>query len=98
MLLSVENDVAETIGGRVTVSAGKDWIRSIGGNLTEKVSKACMLNANKIIFSAKDEMSLEAGKASIILKKNGDINIKGKSITITGSGDVVIKGKKVLSK
>ena len=97
MLLSVENDVAETIGGRVTVSAGKDWIRSIGGNLTEKVSKACMLNANKIIFSAKDEMSLEAGKASIILKKNGDINIKGKSITITGSGDVVIKGKKVLS-
>ena len=80
------------------VSAGKDWNRSIGGNLTEKVSKSCILNANKIIFSAKDEINLKTGKASIILKKNGDILVKGKSIMITGSGDVVIKGKKVLSK
>ena len=96
--ISVGKNQSETIGGRVMVSAGKDWTRSIGGDLTEKVSKSCMLNANKIIFSAKDEISLEAGNASIILKKSGDILVKGKSIMITGSGDVVIKGKKVLSK
>ena len=96
--ISVGLNQSETIGGRVSVSAGKDWNRSIGGNLTEEVSKACMLSANKIILSAKDEISLKTGKASIILKKNGDIRVKGKSIMITGSGDVVIKGKKVLSK
>ncbi|MGD9064791.1 MAG: type VI secretion system tip protein TssI/VgrG, partial [Desulfobacterales bacterium] len=96
--ISVGLNQSETIGGRVSVSVGKDWNRSIGGNLTEKVSKSYILNANKIILSAKDEISLKTGKASIILKKNGDIRVKGKSIMITGSGDVVIKGKKELSK
>jgi type VI secretion system secreted protein VgrG len=95
--ISVGLNHSETIGGRVSVSAGKDWNRSIGGNLTEEVSKSCMLSANKIVFSAKEEICLKTGKASIILKKNGDISVKGKSIMITGSGDVVIKGKKVLS-
>ena len=96
--ISVGLNQTEIIGGRVSVSAGKDWNRSIGGNLTEEVSRSCMLSANKIVFSAKEEICLEAGKASIILKKNGDISVNGKSIMITGSGDVVIKGKKVLSK
>ncbi len=96
--ISVGLNHSETIGGRMMVSAGKDWNRSIGGNLTENVGKSCILSANKIIFSAKDEINLKTGKASIILKKNGDIFVKGKSIMITGSGDVVIKGKKVLSK
>jgi len=50
MRVSVGNDMAETIGGRVMVSAGKDWNRIIGGDLTEKVSKSCMLIANKIIL------------------------------------------------
>ena len=95
--ISVGLNHSETIGGRVSVSAGKDWNRSIGGNLTEEVSKSCMLSANKIVFSAKEEICLKTGTASIILKKNGDISVKGKSVMITGSGDVVIKGKKVLS-
>jgi type VI secretion system secreted protein VgrG len=94
--VSVGINQSETIGGQVSVSAGKDWNRSIGGNLTENVSKSCTLNAKKIIFSAKDEIKLNTGKASIVLDKSGDIRIKGKSIMITGSGDVVIKGKKVL--
>jgi type VI secretion system secreted protein VgrG len=46
---------------------------------------------------------LKTGAASIIMKKNGDIQIKGKNINITGSGkitvkassDVVIKGSKI---
>jgi type VI secretion system secreted protein VgrG len=30
-----------------------------------------------------------------MLKKNGDIEIKGNKISIKGSGDVVIKGSKI---
>ena len=94
--ISVGVNHSESIAGRVSVSVGKDWNRSIGGNLIESVGKSFKLNANKIIFSAKDEINLKTGKASIVLDKSGDIRIKGKSIMITGSGDVVIKGKKVL--
>jgi type VI secretion system secreted protein VgrG len=74
--ISVGLNQSETIGGRVSVSVGKDWNRSIGGNLTEKVSKSYILNANKIILSAKDEISLKTGKASIILKKMGILELK----------------------
>ena len=95
--VSVGNDMTETIGGRMRVSAGKDCTNSIGGNLTETVSKSSRLNAAKIILTAKDEIVLKTGKASITLKKNGDMSIIGKSIDIKGSGNVVIKGKKVLS-
>ena len=51
--------------------------------------------AKKIQINAKDEVSIVSGKASILLKKNGDITIQGKKITVKGSGDVVIKGKKI---
>jgi type VI secretion system secreted protein VgrG len=38
---------------------------------------------------------LKTGSASITLKKNGDIIVKGNKISITGSGDVVVKGSKI---
>jgi type VI secretion system secreted protein VgrG len=43
----------------------------------------------------KDQLSLKCGSAEIILKKNGNILIKGKKIQIKGSGDVIIKGSKI---
>jgi type VI secretion system secreted protein VgrG len=35
------------------------------------------------------------GSASITMKKNGDIVVKGKKITIQGSGDVKVKGTNI---
>jgi hypothetical protein len=56
------------------------------------------------IAAAGDEILLKAGDASVHLKKDGTIVIKGKDITLDASGhvqvkatrDVVIKGKKIL--
>lgn len=50
-----------------------------------------------------NEIELKVGVASITLKKNGDVIIKGSRITIEGAGqvnikssaDVVIKGQKI---
>jgi len=55
------------------------------------------------LVQAGDEISFVTGDASITMKKDGTIQIKGKDITITGSGkigikaggDVVIKGSKI---
>ncbi len=57
----------------------------------------------KLIINVADEISIKTGDAVIVMKKNGDITIKGKNITLQGSGkitgkadgDVVLKGSKV---
>ena len=54
-----------------------------------------MTKAKKIQFVADDEITIKTGKAMIVMKKNGDITIKGKKINVKGSGDVIVKGSKI---
>ncbi len=85
---NVSKDESITIGGGRTVSVGKDDNQSIGKNL---------------VINAGDSVTITTGSASITMKKDGTITVKGKDITIDGSGkmnvkassDVVIKGSKV---
>ena len=70
--------------------------RQVGENDSLKVGK-------KLLIDAGDQITIKTGSASITMKKDGTITIKGKDITIDGSGkinvkassDVVIKGSKV---
>jgi type VI secretion system secreted protein VgrG len=56
-----------------------------------------------LVINAGDSVTIKTGSASITMKKDGTIIIKGKDIAIEGSGkinvkassDVVIKGSKV---
>jgi type VI secretion system secreted protein VgrG len=56
-----------------------------------------------LIIDAGDEVVIKAGDASITLKKNGDIVLKGKNLTTDASGkvsvkaasDLVLKGSKI---
>jgi type VI secretion system secreted protein VgrG len=56
-----------------------------------------------LVIDAGDSVTIKTGSASITMKKDGTITIKGKDITVNGSGkinvkassDVVIKGSKV---
>jgi hypothetical protein len=43
------------------------------------------------------EMRFEVGDASLVLKSNGDIVLKGKSISIEASGNLRLRGSKVLT-
>ena len=55
------------------------------------------------MIDAGDQITIQTGSASITMKKDGTITIKGKDITLDGSGkinvkassDVVIKGSKI---
>lgn len=93
--LTVGKDQTESIGDSLTINVGKDLEESVGGKHIESVKKEFVVNAKKIQLVAKDEISFKAGKATVVLKKNGDITINGKKVTIKGSGDVVLKGKKI---
>jgi type VI secretion system secreted protein VgrG len=69
---------------------------TVGQNLAENVAiNRTMAAGKQMIITAGDRLTLQAGKSSIVLNKNGDITINGKDIFIKGSGPVTIKGSKV---
>lgn len=89
-------DIALQAGQGMAAKAGKDIALQAGQGITAKAAKALVLDAGtKLNIVAADEITLCTGSASIVLKKSGDIVIKGNKINIKGSGDVVIKGSKI---
>ena len=96
---------SETVGGNASKSVtgndslGVDGNRSadVKGNDSAKIGKDLVINAG-------DSVLIKTGSASISMKKDGTIVIKGKDITVDGSGkinikadsDIVMKGSKIL--
>jgi type VI secretion system secreted protein VgrG len=103
---SVGKDENVDIGQHRTVTIAKNETLNIGETRATEVGKDDTLKVGKkYILEAGDEITIKTGDASISMKKDGTIKIKGKDITIDGSGkinvkaasDVVMKGSKVLS-
>ncbi len=86
--VDIGKDHTESIGKKMELTVGDDSKISIGKNLSIIVSEKTVINSSK-------ELTLNCGSASIILKKNGNIQIKGKDINIKGSGKVQVKGSKI---
>ncbi len=84
----VENNESITIVANRTQDVGKEEKVTIGDNCTVKVGKSFKLTADK-------EILLKTGAASIHMKKDGKIVIKGKNILIKGSGNIKLKGQKI---
>lgn len=102
--LTVGANQATSIGNNHTLEVGNDQSSSIGDNRSASVGKDDSLKVGKnLLIDAGDSITIKTGDASITMKKNGDITIKGKNITIRGSGkinakadsDIVIKGSKI---
>ncbi len=96
---------SEKVGKNKSVDAGGNISESAGKDVSVKSGKKMSLSAGddfaiagekKGIIDIKDQLVIKCGKASITLKKNGEISIQGNKIQIKGSGDVVIKGSKIL--
>jgi type VI secretion system secreted protein VgrG len=92
---TVGGDKSEDVGGIKDVKVGGDHKETVEGNRILKVTKDILVDGKKIAATAEDQIVLETGSASITMKKNGDITIKGKKITIEGSGDIILKGSKI---
>jgi type VI secretion system secreted protein VgrG len=106
-------DQSNTIGANQTNEIGADRKLSVGKAQTTNVGKARTttigeddkLSVGKnLVITAADSISITTGSASITMKKDGTITIKGKDITIEGSGkinakasnNIVMKGSKIL--
>ena len=95
--ISIAKDQSEDIGEALTLN--------IGDKRTTQVAKDDVLDVGKnLTMVAGDQITLKTGKASIVMKKDGTVTIKGKDIKVDGSGainikaskNVVIKGSKIL--
>jgi type VI secretion system secreted protein VgrG len=110
---SVGADRSVSVGAAQTVSVAANGSMSIGGDETRSVTGGRAANvgkddvlkvANNFAVDAGDSVTIKTGDASISLKKDGTIVIKGKDITIEGSGkinvkadgDIVMKGSNIL--
>jgi type VI secretion system secreted protein VgrG len=110
--LAVGKNREHTIGNNETITIGANRSESIGKKHTLEVGESQEITVGKdqriqvgkkFYLEAGDEIVLKTGSASITLKKDGTIQLKGKDITISGSGkigvkassDVTIKGSKV---
>ena len=93
-----------SIGDNQTIDVGKDFKITIGKNLKQSIGDTGKIDfgkdlqimvGKKTVIDVGDQLTLKCGSASIILKKDGKIQIKGKDINIKGSGNVKIKGSKI---
>ena len=111
--LSVGGDNSATVGGvaraavggnRTTEIGGSDALR-VGRDRSAVIGKDDRLSvAKKLLIDVGDEVTIKCGAASITLRKDGTVTIKGKDIVVDAAGDasfkaaknLVIKGQKVL--
>jgi type VI secretion system secreted protein VgrG len=92
---TIKVDYQEDVKANKNSQIGKDLTETIDANHYETVKKDYSLKAKRVQIVAQDEISLKTGSASILMKKNGDITIKGKTINVKGSSDVIIKGSNI---
>jgi len=101
---SVAKNESIDIGEERTESVGKNEQVKIGDKRTHRIGNDDTLEVGKnLVINAGDSITIRTGDAMITMKKNGDIQIKGKNVSVDGSGkiqikassDVNIKGSKV---
>jgi len=101
---SVGKNESIDVSGDRSLSVGKKEDCKVGDSRSTQVGKDDQLQVGKKYeLVAGDQITLKTGSASIVMKKDGTIQIKGKDIKIQGSGkiqikassDVNIKGSKV---
>ncbi len=102
--LTVDKNLSEAVKGDASKAVDGNLVNQIKGDRTTKIEGGDTLNVTKAIsIDSEDSIVLKTGDASIALKKDGTIVIKGKDITIKGSGkinvkadsDIIMKGSKI---
>lgn len=96
---------SESVGGNASKSVKGNDSLAVDGNRSANIKGDDAVKIGKnLVIDAGDSITIKTGDASISMKKNGTIVIKGKDITVNGSGkinikadsDIVMKGSKIL--
>lgn len=91
-----KNDSASIAGNR-SAQVGKNDELLVEGRRVQNVGKSDLLHVKDTLEIVSDkDIVLKSGDATLTLKKNGDISIKGKNLSFDGSGKVRIKASSQL--
>jgi len=91
--LTVTKDQSTTINGQETRKVAKDRTTNIDGTEKLTVGKDQKIDVGAAFaLTAADEITLTTGASSLVMKKDGTIEIKGMTITVTGTESVTVKG------
>ena len=91
----VAGNVSESYNSSQATDVSKDHTESIGKNQSISVGDNQTTSVGKnISIEAGDQIIIKTGKASITMKKDGTITIKGKDISVDGSGKIDVKASK----
>jgi type VI secretion system secreted protein VgrG len=81
-----------TVGAAASMTIGGDETRTVAGGRKSSVGKDDAVEiANNLLINAGDSIVIQTGSASITMKKDGTITIKGKDIAVDGSGEINVK-------
>jgi type VI secretion system secreted protein VgrG len=101
---TVSKDEKITITGARQVDVGKAETLTVGAGRQQTITGDDQVKVSKrLLFDAGDEVVIKTGSASITMKKDGTIVLKGKDVSISASGKInvaadgetIIKGSKV---
>lgn len=102
--LNVGKDESVIVAGNRTDQVGKAETRTVAKKRETSIGEDDSLSVGKkLLINVADQVTIQTGSASITMKKDGTITIKGKDITLEGSGkinvkassDVIVKGSKI---
>jgi type VI secretion system secreted protein VgrG len=102
--LTIKQKQTVSVGDTLTVNVTNNASMSVGKNRQVSTAENDSIKAGKnLTLTAGDQITIQTGQASITMKKDGTITIKGKDITLDGggkinvkaSGDITLKGSKV---
>jgi type VI secretion system secreted protein VgrG len=100
----IGNDQASVIKHDQTEDVGHDRTESIGNDVNETVGKLrtvksgdnmTFISEKETLIEAADKITLKCGAASLTMKSDGNIVLKGNNLTIKGSGNIVVKGSNI---
>ena len=90
--LSVAKDESIAVSGGRTDEVDKSEQVSIGQNRTHKIGNNDVLSVGKkLAIDAAEAVEIVTGSASLTMKQDGSITVKGNNITLSGDGDITIK-------
>jgi type VI secretion system secreted protein VgrG len=90
--LSVTKDESISVSGGRTDDVTKDEQVTIGQKRSQSIGTDDKLSVGKkLAIDAGEEIQIVTGSASITMKQDGTITVKGKDITLSGDGDITIK-------